>query len=78
MWNEPSSFETLKILFGGDTLNVKIKYLDDAIVSRTPVIVLSNSDCFSKDTEFGFRKIKYTWKPCNKQYLVRKLLYFKM
>lgn len=44
LWNEPqcdvNSFETLKMLFGGDTCNVKVKYEQDTILSRTPIIVL--------------------------------------
>lgn len=38
IWNEPycepSSFETLKMLFGGDTLNVKVKYESDTILAE--------------------------------------------
>lgn len=68
LWNEPhcetSSFETIKMLFGGDTLNVKVKFLDDAIVNRTPVIVLSNNDIFPKDTAFRTRMYFYMWKSC--------------
>lgn len=53
LWNEPQcdsgSFETLKKLFGGDTCNVKVKYESDAILSKTPIIVLCNYDPFPKD-----------------------------
>lgn len=35
LWNEPFcepyAFETLKMLFGGDTLNVNVKYENDSI-----------------------------------------------
>lgn len=69
LWNEPhfepEFFVTFKLLFGGDTLNVKVKYLDDANVSRTPTIILSNSDCFPKDIEFRTRMVIYIWKECN-------------
>lgn len=67
VWNEPacesSSFETLKLLFGGDSQKVKVKYEGDAVVDRTPIIILSNIDCFPKDTAFLSRMIKYEWQP---------------
>lgn len=68
LWNEPSaepaSFETLKCIFGGDTCNVKVKYQDDAVLQRTPTIVLSNNDIFPHDEAFRSRMFLYTWRPC--------------
>lgn len=68
-WNEPSAepaaFETLKMLFGGDTCNAKIKYEDDAVIQRTPVIITSNNDCFPTDEAFNSRIFKYTWRQCD-------------
>ncbi|KAF5303747.1 hypothetical protein FQA39_LY09820 [Lamprigera yunnana] len=65
MWNEPScelaSFETLKMLFSGDNCNVKVKYENDTILSRTPIIILSNNDPFPKDEVFRSRMIYYKW-----------------
>lgn len=59
LWNEPQcevrSFETLKMIFGGDTCNVKVKYESDSILSRTPVIVLTNYDPFPKYLAFRTR-----------------------
>lgn len=62
---ESSAFETMKILFGVDTLNVKVKYLDDAIVNRSQCIVLSNNDIFPKDSAFRTRMYSFIWKTCN-------------
>lgn len=68
LWNEPSAepsaFETLKCIFGGDTCNVKVKYQDDAVLSRTPVIILSNNDIFPNDEAFRVRMFTYKWKAC--------------
>lgn len=68
LWNEPvlepSAEETLKCLFGGDTINVKVKYLDDAIVNRTPVIELSNNNVFPKNEAFKSRMFFEQWRPC--------------
>lgn len=64
VWNESacesSSFETLKLLFGGDSQKVKVKYEGDAVVDRTPIIILSNSDVFPKDQAFMSRMIKHS------------------
>ncbi|KAL5282366.1 hypothetical protein ACFFRR_005503 [Megaselia abdita] len=69
LWNEPvlesSATETLNMLFGGDTVSVKVKYLSDAVIQRTPVIVLSNNDVFPNDTAFRSRMFSYKWKPFN-------------
>lgn len=64
-WNEPNfepgSEETLKLIFGGDTCNVKVKYQGDACMLRTPIIVLSNNDCFPKNDAFSTRMFRETW-----------------
>lgn len=64
-WNEPNfepgSEETLKLLFGGDTCNVKVKYQGDACMLRTPIIVLSNNDCFPKGEAFRTRMFSEKW-----------------
>lgn len=45
-------------------MNVKVKHCDDAVLSRTPVIILSNNDVFPKNVAFRTRIIQYNWKPC--------------
>uniref|UniRef100_A0A8D9B8A1 Non-capsid protein NS-1 n=1 Tax=Cacopsylla melanoneura TaxID=428564 RepID=A0A8D9B8A1_9HEMI len=66
LWNEPNAepgaMDTLKMLLGGDTFNAKIKYEHDAVVVRTPVIILSNNDIFPKDAAFNSRLIRSTWR----------------
>lgn len=74
LWNEPnaepSAMDTLKMLLGGDSFNAKVKYENDVVVSRTPVIVLSNNDIFPKDSAFNSRIIRHMWKsaPLLKRY----------
>lgn len=67
MWNkpvlEPTATETLKLLFGGDTINIKVKFEKDAIMARTPVIVLANYNPFPKDAAFKTRMFHYHWRP---------------
>lgn len=77
LWNEPvleaSATETLKMLFGGDTVAAKVKYQADAVVKRTPVIVLSNNDVFPNDKAFRSRMFSYKWRSYKKlkQYVKR-------
>ncbi|KAF5287348.1 hypothetical protein FQA39_LY15951 [Lamprigera yunnana] len=61
---EPSAFETLKMLFGGDNFNVKIKCESDTVLLRTPIIILSNNDPFPRDEAFRSRMIYYKWRTC--------------
>lgn len=65
LWNEPQvevgQTETLKMLLGGDTLNVKVKYEDDTIMTRTPIIVLANYAPFPNGEAFRTRIIRYQW-----------------
>lgn len=67
LWNEPvleaSACETLKMILGGDTVNAKVKYSPDMVVTRTPVIVLSNTDVFPNDQAFRSRMYTHKWKP---------------
>lgn len=58
---ETGSFETLKMLFDGDTCNVKEKYENVAILSKTPIIVLANYDPFSKNLAYRTNMCKYYW-----------------
>ena len=50
LWNEPNfkpgAIETLKMLFEGDSCDVKVKYKNDATI-RTSIIALSNK-CIAK------------------------------
>lgn len=65
LWNEPeiepSKFEELKLLFGGDTMNVKIKFQGDQVLHRTSVIILANNNPFSKNEAFSTRMFTYEW-----------------
>nr|QVW56851.1 MAG: putative nonstructural protein [Cecropis daurica ambidensovirus] len=65
LWNEPDievgQHETLKMLLGGDTLNVKVKYEDDTILTRTPIFALCNQNPFPTSDAFRLRIIRYNW-----------------
>lgn len=67
VWNESmcesTAFEDVKLLFGGDSMKVRVKYCNDAVIDRTPIIVLTNNDIFPTDATFNCRCIKYSWRP---------------
>lgn len=69
LWNEPcmeaSATETLKCILGGDSCNAKVKYQGDAVIMRTPVIILSNNDIFPKNEAFRSRMYQFNWRPAN-------------
>lgn len=53
LWNEPniepSAYETVKMLLGGDTLSVNKKYEDYVEIYRTPIIMLTNNEVLNRD-----------------------------
>lgn len=65
-WNEPnyemSVERNLLKLLGGDSLNVNVKNMPDAVISKTPIIVTSNVNPFPNTPEFMYRVQKYIWK----------------
>jgi hypothetical protein len=78
VWNEPSceasSFEDIKMLFGGDTMKVRVKFQHDAVVDRTPIIILGNNNIFPTDETFKCRMFHYAWRPYNDLKHVQKKL----
>lgn len=67
VWNEPNYesglTDTIKMMLGGDPYTVRVKHGMDTHVSRTPVLVMTNSLVgFMVDVAFKDRIIKYTWK----------------
>lgn len=68
LFNEPNTDEgqgtidTLKMLFGGDDFVVNVKFKPPGLVSRTPVIVLTNDHHLWKGIkEFRDRLTRYNW-----------------
>lgn len=53
------------MLFGGDQCGARIKYEGDAIVQRTPIVVLSNNDCMPSSLAFQTRMFNYKWRTCH-------------
>lgn len=66
-FNEPNYsddyIETLKLLFGGDSTNVSVKYKEEKPVYRTPVICLTNNVIsVMSDVAFRDRLRVYHWR----------------
>lgn len=69
IWNEPnyesSETDTLKMLLGGDTCPVRVKFRNDCVVHRTPIIIMSNEDLpLINDPVFQNRIYVHYWKTC--------------
>lgn len=65
IWNEPNftpdSEDTLKMLFGGDPCPARIKYENDYIIPRTPIIITTNIDVIPHKPAFTQRVRTYRW-----------------
>lgn len=68
LWNEPSisdrQFDTVKMIFGGDSCPAKIKYEKDAHIDRTPIFVTSNHDVVPQRTVWNLRCFFEKWNYC--------------
>lgn len=67
MWNEPNiepcAFDTVKMVLGGDTCSVNVKYKNNGTLARSPVIMLSNKEVLGSDVAWKHRVYKTTWRP---------------
>lgn len=65
MWNEPNieprSYETVKMLLGGDTLSVNKKYEDYVEIYRTPIIMLTNIEVLPRTPVWTDHCFFYQW-----------------
>lgn len=63
VWNEPniepSQFDTVKMLTGGDPLPAQVKYQGNAVVDKTPVLITSNAHIFVKDDPVWSSRITF-------------------
>lgn len=63
VWNEPNieptSFDTVKMLTGGDPLPANVKYQGGSVVDKTPVILTSNSDVFQQSDPVWYSRIAF-------------------
>lgn len=64
-WNEakldPANYDNIKRLLAGDTCSVAVKFKEDQVVPKTPIIVCSNNDIFPKNDEYYNRVFSYRW-----------------
>lgn len=66
MWNEinfmNSAIDVIKMLTAGDPLSVSVKYQNNGMITRTPLIMLSNNTVFTKNAIWNDRMYFETWK----------------
>ena len=66
IWNEPSimpsSFDTVKMIAGGDSCPAAIKYEGDGVISKTPLIFTSNNSVFNQTKVWTSRILFTNWK----------------
>nr|WPR17612.1 MAG: non-structural protein NS1 [Pseudoscorpian denso-like virus] len=66
IWNEPilspDMTDQAKMILGGDNMNIKVKYQNDATLTRTPVIILTNKNVIPKEIAFKDRVKTFHWK----------------
>lgn len=69
VWNEPSiqpsSFDSVKMLCGGDSCPAAVKYEGDGVISKTPLIFTSNNNIFPLTTVWTSRIHTVTWQPAS-------------
>lgn len=65
VWNEPNftpeSTDTLKMLLGGDPCAARMKYENDYLIPRTPVIMTGNKKVLPDGDAFGQRVLTWCW-----------------
>lgn len=63
IWNEPSiapsCFDDVKMLAGGDPLPTKVKYQNNAVVLRTPLLFTANTRIFDDKDEIWSSRIYF-------------------
>lgn len=65
LWNEPNatpdSIDTLKMIFGGDDCAAGKKYEGDVNITRTPLIITTNTPFYPRIEALNHRRYSYTW-----------------
>lgn len=65
IWNEPNmepaAFDTVKMLLAGDPLKAAVKYQGEQPLQKTPIIVMTNNECFPNTQAFNDRIVRYRW-----------------
>lgn len=69
LFNEPNfedrAVEDLKKLLGGDSMNAKAKHVNDKVIFRTPILMLSNQNVFAEHQEVWRDRVRrYFWEYC--------------
>nr|ASU47551.1 ORF1 [Lone star tick densovirus 1] len=58
---DPAGYETVKMIMGGDPVSANVKYKDAVCIHRTPLLILSNNEVFSRTDVWTQRAFFYRW-----------------
>lgn len=80
LWNEPSimpsAYDTVKMLVGGDSCPVNVKYEKHTVIPKTPLIITSNNtSLFPNDPTWNSRLFQMTWRACKNLRKYKKYLH---
>lgn len=70
LWTDP-----LKLLLSGDPISVSVKYKNDVMLYKTPVITMSNTDCLPSTDHFTCRYDKFHFNVIKHHKMFEKLLH---
>lgn len=65
IWDEPNytreNLETIKMLFSGDNTPANVKYENQVVIEKTPLLITTNTDVFPTSDDFNKRMVRYRW-----------------
>ncbi|KAK9708012.1 Parvovirus non-structural protein NS1 [Popillia japonica] len=65
VWDEPNytreNLETIKMLFSGDNTPANVKYENQVVIEKTPLLITTNTDVFPTSEDFNKRMVRYRW-----------------
>ncbi|KAK9700609.1 Parvovirus non-structural protein NS1 [Popillia japonica] len=65
VWDEPNytreNLETIKMLFSGDNTPANVKYENQVVIEKTPLLITTNTDVFPTSDDFNKRMVRYRW-----------------
>lgn len=65
IWDEPNYtreyLETIKMLFSGDNTPANVKYENQVVIEKTPLLITTNTDVFPTSDDFNKRMVRFRW-----------------
>lgn len=65
LWDEPNytreNLEIIKMIFSGDNTPANVKYENQVIIEKTPILISTNVDVFPTFDDFKKRRTRFQW-----------------